>query len=246
MKKNIDNNFNLFDYLGFPNRDRRTEIQQICDVNKLRLIYVENCSSRFRDDYFELYNIWSNHINNFSSNLWLHFLLMNYHYDNHPVETLENIRKQDSSAIAHKIFYDTFVEDVSLYLVSYFDKHLEMYNSLYSFQSQEKSKRKLTRDKIIKKMKNTSALTELSKKYQLIIDAEEFKSIKKIRDNFVHNKSSSDLGENISKHTNGMITYGVSRGIETSLAYSTACKLLKRYENLCLEVNEFMLENSRL
>ena len=248
MEKNIDNNFNLFDYFGFPNRNRRAEIQQICDVNKLQLIRAENCSSWFHDNYFGLYNTWSNHINNFSSNLWLHFLLMNYQYDNHPPEILENIDEQDSSAIAHKIFYDTFIEDVSLYLISYLDKHLEMYNSLYDFQGQAKNKRKLSRNSIISEMKTTNELTELSKEYQSITQSEEFKAVKQIRDNFVHNKSSSHLGEHITKYGNGVTAYGISHGIETRLIYSIVCILLKRYENLCLKVNEFMIkkvENSQ-
>ena len=139
---------NLFDFFGFPSRQQRDETLYICDVNKLRLMPLENDSLWFFDPNFKQYKIWSIDINNFSSHLWLHFLLMYYQYIQNPFDT-KNIKKFQYPQGAHKVFFDTFAEDVSLYAISYFDKHLEMFNVLYDLQKRSGNKRKLSRGQII-------------------------------------------------------------------------------------------------
>lgn len=133
MNKDNANRLNLFDFFGFPDRQQRDESQQICDINKLRLLPIKDDNLRFWDTYFEQYSVWSNHISNFSSRLWLHFLLMYYQHLKSPLDTIA-IAKFQTPQAGHKIFFDTFAEDVSLYLISYFDKHLEMFNDLYSLK----------------------------------------------------------------------------------------------------------------
>ena len=230
---------NLYDYFGFPDRQQRDEVKQIFDRSKLNLISVEG-SLFILDTCFEQYNGWSNHINNYSSSLDLHFLLMHYQYRQKPSDSIGEAAFQ-SSQTAHKIFFDTFAEDVSLYLVSYLDKHLEMFNDLYDLKYRSGKKYNLRRKAIINEMEKIDELQKLAGEYQIVIESREFKQIKKVRDNFVHNKSSSHTGMSITKiKSSAVYSFVNSKGISTEATYEAICKLLKRYEKLCEKVNEFV------
>ena len=233
------NRLNLFDFFGFPDRQKRDEALQVCDINKLRLLPVEDSYLRFFEIYFEQYSAWSNHINNFSSHLWLHFLLMYYQYSKNPLDTIAAGKFQSPEA-AHKIFFDTLAEDVALYLISYFDKHLEMHNDLYDLKQLSGKKHILSRKAIISEMKNVEVLKELANEYQRIEQSESFIQIADIRNNFVHNKSSSYYGMEVTKLERGVYVSGNSSGISTKSTYNSICELLRNYEQLCAHVNAFI------
>lgn len=233
------NQLNLFDFFGFPDRQKRDEAIQICDLNKLRLLLIkDNYLSHF-DVYFEQYGVWSNHINNFSSHLWLHFLLMYYQYSQNALDTID-IVKFLSPESAHKIFFDTFAEDVSLYLISYFDKHLEMFNDLYDLNLLSKNKHNLSRRMIINEMEKVEELKKLANEYQLIEQSEPFQQILDIRNNFVHNKSLTYYGKEVIKINRGIYASGNSSGISTKSTYNSVCVLLRNYEHLCAQINTFI------
>lgn len=239
MSNKKDDRINLFDYIGFPDRQQRDEAQQICNIEKLHLLPVENSDLLFFDTYFEQYNVWGNHISNFSSHLWLRFLLMYYHFINYPSDTV-TLEESHSPKMAHKIFFDTFSEDVSLYLISYFDKHLEMFNNLYDFKRLYKKRHNLSRKTIIKEMKNTGELQELVKSYEDVEKSPPFSQVKSIRDNFVHNKSSSHFGRDVVRFAGEGYASVHSQGISTDETYNSVCELLVSYEQLCEKVNIFM------
>jgi hypothetical protein len=213
------NRLNLFDFFGFPDRKKRDEALQICDINKLILLQVKDQYIPFFDIFFEQYNAWSNHINNFRSHLWLHFLLMYYQYSQNPLDTFD-MGKLQSPEAAHKIFFDTFAEDVALYLISYFDKHLEMFNDLYDLQQLSEKKYSLSRRSIINKMENVEVLKELANEYQSVEKSEPFCQVVAIRNNFVHNKSSSNYGMEVTKVERGVYASGKSSGISTKSIYN--------------------------
>lgn len=232
---------NLFDYFGFPDRQKRDETLQICDINKLRLSSVEANNPHFLDIFFERYCVWSNHINNFSSHLWLHFLLMYYHYSQNPLDTID-IGKFQSPEAAHKIYFDSFAEDVSLYLTSYFDKHLEMFNDLYDLKQLSGKKHNLSRRKIIREMEKVEVLKKLANEYRKVEQSESFQQIVDIRNSFVHNRSLSYYGMEVTKVQHGVYASGHSGGISTMSTYNSVCELLRNYEQLCVQVNDFIKE----
>lgn len=233
------NRLNLFDFFGFPDRQKRDEVLKICDINKLRLLSIEDNYMHFFDIFFEQYSVWSIHINNFSSHLWLHFLLMYYQYSQNPLDTID-IGKSQSSEGAHKIFFDTFAEDVSLYLISYFDKHLEMLNDLYDLKQLSGKKHNLSRRLLINEMENVEVLKNLANEYRRVEQSEPFRQILAIRNNFVHNKSLSYYGMEVTKVERGVYASGNSNGISTNSTYSSVCELLRNYEQLCAQVNTFI------
>lgn len=239
MSKDKFNRLNLYDYFGFPDRQKREEVQQLCDINQLRLFPVENNELLIYNIYFEQYSVWRNHISNYSSRLWLRFLLLYYQYSENPLDII-SLDKYQSPEGAHKLLFDTFAEDVALYLVSYFDKHLEMFNDLYDLKQLSGKKYKLSRTAIITEMKKIEELKELANQYQNVEQSTDFRQIRRIRNNFVHNKSSSHYGMDITKSTNGTYSSGNSRGISTESTYRTICDLLRRYEQLCVQVNAFI------
>ena len=246
MSEVKSNRLNLYDYFGFPDRRQRDEAKQIFDVDKLRLITVNDANLCALDTYIEQYSAWSYNINNFSSHLGLHFLLMYYQHQHNPLDTID-LRKFQSPEGAHKIHFDTFAEDTSLYLVSYFDKHIEMFNELYDLKQQSGKRYNLSRKSIINEMQKISTLKELAAEYQNIEQSQAFKIIKEIRDNFVHNKSLSYYGMNVDKKKiNGGIEYVSynSKGISTEATYHAMCELIKSYEQLCNSVNAFF--NTRI
>jgi hypothetical protein len=46
-----DDRLNLFDFMGFPDRQKRDEALQICDINKICLLQVEDVNLRFFDTF---------------------------------------------------------------------------------------------------------------------------------------------------------------------------------------------------
>ncbi len=251
------NQINAYDFVGFPDRQLRDEAGQIFDVEKLRLISIKDESLITFDPYLEQYDIWMHHINNFCSRLQLHFLLMYYQYRQESLDII-NFKEFASPKGAHKIFFDTFAEDTSLYLISYFDKHLEMFNDLYNIKIKLRSKRNISRNKILQKMEKIDALKEIAKEYRAVTKSEAFLYINSIRNDFVHNKSRSYCGMNIDKRIDKKnfkmnnesyndigiyvgIEYGYynSEGISTNKTYNAICNLLKEYEQLCEKVNNF-------
>lgn len=112
----------LYDFFGFPERQARDEAREVFEMDRLQLISVDNSDLWFSDTFFEQYRVWSNHINNFSFHLCLHLLLMYYQYKQNPLNIID-ISKLQSPQGAHKIYFDTFAEDASLYLISWFYAH---------------------------------------------------------------------------------------------------------------------------
>ncbi len=239
MNNDDTKHLNLFDFFGFPERQKRDEAAHICNIKKLMLLPLENSFLSFLDTYFEQYAIWSTHINNYKSHLWLHFLLMYYQYSQNPLDSIHTSKFQSPEA-CHKIFFDTFAEDVSLYMISYFDKHLEMFNDLYNLKQSSGKKHNLSRRTIINEMIKIKSLKELATHYKKVETSESFKQVKKIRDNFVHNKSSSYYGSEVTKLKGGVYSSGHSSGISTEKTYKVICILLKSYQQLCDEVNAFI------
>lgn len=233
------NRLNLYDYFGFPDREKRDEALQICNITKLRLLAVEDEHLRHSDLYFEQYSVWSYHISNFSSHLWLHFLLMYYQYSKNPLDTI-GTGKFQSPETAHKIFFDTLAEDVAVYLISYFDKHLKMYYDLYDLNQISGMKRNPSRKKIIDEMENIDELKGLAKEYQRVEQSVPFRQIIEIRNNFVHNKSLSYHGMQVTKYECGVYASGNSSGISTKATYNVICELLRIYEQLCTHANAFI------
>lgn len=239
MSNNDADRLNLFDFMGFPDRQKRDEALLISDINKLTLLHVEDTYLCFFNTFFEQYSAWCYHINTFRSQLWTHFLLMYYQYSTNPLDKID-LGKLQSPEGSHKIFFDSFAEDVALYSISYFDKHLEMFNDLYDLKRLSGEKRNLTRRKIINEMKNIEEIKDLAFEYQRVEKSELFRQILAIRNNFVHNKSSSYYGMEVTKVGPGMYVSGNSDGISTELVYKSVCELLRSYEQLCEHVNSFI------
>ncbi len=238
MKEDKNIRLNLYDYFGFPNDQQRKEARKNFDIGKLRLLTVNHADFSDDDTLIEKYRPWSNHINNFSSRLETHLLLMYYQYIQKPLDTI-SIEKFQTPEGASKIYFDTFAEDASLYLVSYFDKHLEMFNDLYNLHAQTENKKPPNRYKIIAKMKKKDELLDLANSYDTIAQSESFNQVKAIRDNFVHNKSSSFFGMNIRRNSTQGYTYYNSKGISTEKTYAAMCELVNNYGQLCEAVNTF-------
>lgn len=146
MSENKESRLNLYDYFGFPDHQQRIEARKFFDMEKILLKTINDTDLLFSDTFFEQYCVWSNHINNFRSHLGLHLLLLYYQYKQNPFDIID-IGNFQSAKCAHKVFFDTFAEDASLYLISYFDKHLEMFNDLFYLSKGEK--RPLSRNRII-------------------------------------------------------------------------------------------------
>jgi len=239
MSKDNSARLNAYDFVGFPDRQQRDSAKQFFDMSKLRLVAVNDSMECFPDAFFEQYRSWRLHINSFSTRLGMHIFLMYYQYIHDSWDTID-IKKFESSQSAHKIFFDTFAEDVSLYLISYFDKHLEMFKELYDLQKQSGNNRQLSRGRIIGEMKKTDSLKELASEYRKVEASLPFKEIRKIRNAFVHNKSASYYGMNVTQHQ-GAYTEGNSKGISTKMTYQAICKLIISYGQLCEKVNSFIL-----
>jgi len=237
MSEDIANRLNLYDYFGFPNPQQRAEARNIFDMEKLSLITVTDSSLWTSDTFFEQYNAWSYHINNFRSHLGLHLLLMYYQYEQKPFDVID-IKNFQSPKGAHKVFFDTFAEDASLYLISYFDKHLEMFNDLFYLSNGEKHP--LSRNKIIYKMKKIDEINGLGVEYKTITESQPFEVVKGIRDNFVHNKSSTYYGMDVARLAGGVYASCNSKGISTQETYKAICELISSYEQLCGTVNSFI------
>ena len=89
-------------------------------------------------------------------------------------------------------------------------------------------------------MKKVDELKELANEYQSIAQSPPFYQVKTIRDNFVHNKSSSYYGMDVEKISEGVYASVKSRGISTKSTYSSICELLRSYEQLCEQVNDLI------
>lgn len=239
MSNEDTNRLNIYDFVRFPDRQRRDEALLICDINNLTLLQVEDSYLRFFNTFFEQYSVWCYHINNFRSHLWTHFLLMYYQYSNNPLDIID-LSKLQSPEGAHKTFFDTFAEDVAFYSISYFDKHLEMFNDLYDLNKLSGEKGNLNRYKIIKKMKKVEVLKELAYEYQRVEQSDPFRQILNMRNYFVHNKSLSYYGMEVTKIGPGIYASGNSDGISTELVHKSVCELLRSYEQLCEHVNTFI------
>lgn len=234
MSENKENRLNLYDYFGFPDYQQRVEARKVFDMEKILLKTVSDTDLGVFDIFFEQYRVWSNHINNYRSHLGLHLLLMYYQYTQNPFDVID-IANFQSAEGAHKVFFDIFAEDVSLYLISYFDKHLEMFNDL--FYLSEGRKHPLSRNKIIRKMEQVDELNALGVEYKAVTESKPFRAVKEIRDNFVHNKSSSYYGMDVARFASGGYTSYNTKGISTQETYDAICKLTSSFEQLCKAVN---------
>lgn len=237
MDENKKSDLNLYDYIAFPDLQQRVEAKKVFDMEKLLLKRVTNADLLIFNVLAEQYHVWSNHINNFRSHLGMHLLLMYYQYKQNPLDMID-IENFQSARGAHKVLFDTFAEDSSLYLISYFDKHLEMFNDL--FHLNEKINRSPFRHKIIEKMEQVDELRALSVEYKAIIDSKSFKEVKEIRNNFVHNKSSSYYGMDVKKYEEGIYVSRNTMGLSTQKTYNAICELIISYEQLCESVNKFI------
>lgn len=242
MSDNLNAHLNLYDFFGFPDRTQRDGIRQTVDLSNIRLIPIDDPNLRFFNSFLEQYSSWSYHINNFSSGLGLHFFLLYFHYSQGAIDTIKVEDFQPSRGI-HKVYFDTFAEDTALYLISYFDKHLEMFNDLYNLQRQSGKSRNLSRKQVITEMKKVQSLELIAEEYQKVMEQKEFVKIKAIRDNFVHNKSSSYYGMNVDKKETA---FGMeyrsfnSKGVSTEEIYNAICILINSYGQMCIKVNSFI------
>lgn len=237
MDKNTNSNLNLYDYVGFPDPQQRVEAKKVFNMEKLLLKRVTNADLLILNVLVEQYHAWSNHINNFRSHLGMHLLLMYYQYKKNPLDIID-IENFQSARGMHKVLFDTFAEDASLYLISYFDKHLEMFNDLFHLSKGEKYS--LSRKRIIKKMEQVDKLRALSVEYNAIRNSKPFQEVNEIRNNFVHNKSSSYYGMNIERHKDGVYASHNAKGLSTKKTYHTICELIMNYQRLCVVVNNFI------
>ena len=105
---------------------------------------------------------------------------MYYQYKQNLLDIID-IENFQSERGAHKVLFDTFAEDVSLYLISYFDKHLEMFNDLFHL-SKGKSTPLLANKS--SKMKQIDELRTLSVEYNAIKYSKAFEEVNEIRNNF--------------------------------------------------------------
>ena len=240
MDENTKSNLNLYDYVGFPNPQQRAEAKKVFNMEKLLLKRVTNTDLLIFNVLAEQYHAWSNHINNFRSHLGTHLLLMYYQYKQNPLDIID-IENFQSERGAQKVLFDTFAEDASLYLISYFDKHLEMFNDLFHLSKGEKYS--LSRKRIIKKMEQVDKLRVLSIEYNTIKDSKAFQEVNEIRNNFVHNKSSSYYGMNIERYKEGVYTSHNAKELSTKKTYHAICELITNYQQLCVVVNNFIQHN---
>lgn len=107
--------YRMLNLYGTPAQSRRNRCST-CPVAMLNLARNTHSNLWISDTFFEQYNAWSYHINNFRSHLGLHLLLMSYQYEQKPFDIID-INNFQSSKGAHKVFFDTFAEDASLYLI---------------------------------------------------------------------------------------------------------------------------------
>lgn len=240
MDENTKSNLNLYDYVGFPNPQQRAEAKKVFNMEKLLLKRVTNTDLLIFNVLAEQYHAWSNHINNFRSHLDMHLLLMYYQYKQNPLDIID-IENFQSERGAHKVLFDTFAEDASLYLISYFDKHLEMFDDLFHLNKGKKPF--LLRNQIIEKMKQVDKLRALSIEYNTIKDSKAFQEVSEIRNNFVHNKSSSYYGMNIKRHKEGVYVSHNAKGLSTKKTYHAICEFITNYQQLCVVVNDFIQHN---
>jgi hypothetical protein len=115
-----------------------------------------------------------------------------------------------------------------------------MFNDLFYLSNGEKHP--LVRNKIIDKMKKINEIKGLGVEYKTITESKPFKVVKGIRDNFVHNKSSTYYGMDVSRLAGGGYANRNSKGISTQKTYKAICKLVRSYERLCVLVNKFIVE----
>jgi hypothetical protein len=115
-----------------------------------------------------------------------------------------------------------------------------MFTDLFSLSNGEKHP--LSRNRIIYKMKKIDEINGLGVEYKTITESQPFEVVKGIRDNFVHNKSSSHYGMNVERLKGGVYASCNSKGISTQETYSAICKLVRSYEQLCVLVNKFFIE----
>lgn len=245
MGVNKNPGFNLYDFVEFPNREMRDEARRFCDIDKMRLTRIRNENSFAYSVLLEQYSVWISHINSFAGKLGLHFFLLYYQYKQNPLETMELTKGQTEKRI-HKVLFDTFAEDVSVYLISYFDKHLEMYNDIYNLQHKSGKKHKLSRKSVIREMEKCDQLKDISRQYQNIEQSKGFTEINQIRNSIVHNKALSYYGSDVccERYTDSNFEYSfyVREGIRTNETYEAICQLIKCYEEICVQTNTFINE----
>ncbi len=92
-------------------------------------------------------------------------------------------------------------------------------------------------------MKQIDELRTLSVEYNAIKYSKAFEEVNEIRNNFVHNKSSSYYGMNIERHKNGVYTSRNAKGFSTQKTYHAICELIMNYQQLCVFVNNFIQHN---
>ena len=88
-------------------------------------------------------------------------------------------------------------------------------------------------------MKTRSNLKTIADEFNNVVEAEEFKDIKNIRDDFVHNKSGSHTGMATKKDKDEVVFSYYAEGISTEKTYQSMLSLIKLYEPLCKKLNEF-------
>ena len=116
-----------------------------------------------------------------------------------------------------------------------------MFNDLFHLSKGEKYS--LSRKRIIKKMEQVDKLRVLSIEYNTIKDSKAFQEVNEIRNNFVHNKSSSYYGMNIERHKEGVYVSHNAKGLSTKKIYHAICELITNYQQLCVVVNNFIQHN---
>ncbi|MPM93420.1 hypothetical protein SDC9_140557 [bioreactor metagenome] len=202
-------------------------------MQQLRLIPGADIDLFLVDFFFEQYNPWCRHINNYVSRLDLQFLYLRQQYSLKPVDFLSFDCLNNEKGII-KIHYDMYTEIIILHLVAYFDKLLSMFQALYDL-----NKKIQRRNKIIELLKQIEEISEIARQYESIVSTESFIYINGIRNDFVHNKSQSYYGIDVSKNQGCYSSFN-SKGMSTSKTYASILEVLNSYIPACSKINELI------
>lgn len=229
-----EKHLNVFDFIGFPDYSQRVKIKEkFFDLNRLRLIQCP-LDLIIIDIKYEFYYIWSAHLNNFLSSLNIQFFNMCNVYLKHPPEYKLTESNSEEQRI-YKLFFDTYAEVTIVYLMSYYEKSLSMYNDVFCL-NEAGSHRKIVLEKL-DELKNPRAIPIIIILKE-IANSKEFKYLNSIRNDFIHNKSRFQAGMNIVRKNGGFIS-GNGAGESTEKIMDNIIKLLSLYETYVNLANKF-------
>lgn len=229
--ENREGHVDPYDYLQFPSRMERRRIRKQFDFNGLKLPVLENPKEINR----YIYEAWRLDINNYTGKLEMYFLLMAHYYVQNPLKKKRNGNFSEEQNIM-RYYFDTFSEMTAVYLISYYEKIVDMLKDIYKIG---KNCRK--RDTVIEKLLiiDNQSLHNLVTELKNIQASDNFKEMEMIRNNFVNNYSSYYIGIFL-EEVNGYYCYGGQRGVTTESMYKSIVKMLQDLEKAAVKVTEFL------